>query len=229
MWLLVVLYLLFRLPLLRTAAVSCLAAFLLCAVPRASLHIRVLFAAGVAAAGWSILAVQDWAPVLRGLESGIIIGAFFPTILLLRATADQSPLLGRARARIDGWSDTQREFWVQAVSHLLGSFLMIGGYVIARSALPPELPEPKRVRLAESAALGMGLGALWSPFFLASAIASQLVPAVRAWQLVALGLGFARDGLDPVEAHVFPPAGPRRAGGAAARCRDVSAALPSLG
>jgi hypothetical protein len=68
---------------------------------------------------------------------------------------------------------------------------MIGGYVIARSALPPRLPEEQRVRLAESAVLGLGLAACWSPFFLASAIASQLVPAVRAWQLVALGLGFA--------------------------------------
>jgi len=187
----VVLYLVLGLTLLRTLAVSCLAAFLFCAVPRASVHIRLLFGAGVAAAAWSILGAQDWAPVLRGLESGIIIGAFFPTILLLRATADEGRLLVATRARIDSWNESQRELWVQAASHLLGSFLMIGAYVIARSALPPQLPEPQRVRLAESAVLGLGLAACWSPFFLASAIASQLVPAVSAWQLVALGLGFA--------------------------------------
>ncbi|TAK81556.1 MAG: hypothetical protein EPO20_26025 [Betaproteobacteria bacterium] len=193
-WLLVVLYLVLGFALLRALAVGCLAAFLFCAVPKASVHIRLLFGAGVIAAAWSILGARDWGPVLRGLQSGIIIGAFFPTILLLRATADESRLLGATRARIDSWNETQREVWVQAASHLLGSFLMIGGYVIARSALPARLHEEQRVRLAQSAVLGLGLAACWSPFFLASAIASQLVPAVHAWQLVALGLGFAAIG-----------------------------------
>lgn len=190
-WLLVVLYLLLGLPLLRTLAVGCLAGFLVSAVPRASLHIRVLFLVGAVAAGWSVLVVRDWAPVLRGLEAGIIMGAFFPTLLLLRSTADESPLLAATRERIERWSERQQEVWVQAVSHLLGSFLMIGGYVIARSALPPQLPEARRVRLAESATLGLGLAGCWSPFFVASAIASQLVPSVSAWQLVVLGLGIA--------------------------------------
>lgn len=183
--------LLLGVPLLRTLAAGCLAGFLFSAVPRASMHIRLVFAVGVLAAAWSILTAGDWAPVVRGLESGMVVGAFFPTILLLRATADQSPLIKTTRGRIDSWTERQREFWVQAVSHLLGSFLMIGGYLIARSALPVQIPEAQRVRLAESAALGMGLAACWSPFFLASAIASQLVSTVAAWQLVALGLGFA--------------------------------------
>jgi hypothetical protein len=190
-WLLVVLSLLLGFSLLRTLAVGCLAGFLLSAVPRASLHIRVLFLAGVIAAGWSVLVARDPAPVLRGLEAGIIMGAFFPTLLLLRSTADESPLLAATRERIDRWSERQQELWVQAVSHLLGSFLMIGGYVIARSALPPELPEARRIRLAESATLGLGLAGCWSPFFVASAIASQLVPSVSAWQLVVLGLGIS--------------------------------------
>lgn len=190
-WLLVVLYLLLGFPLLRMLAVGCLAGFLLSAVPRASLHIRLLFIVGAVAAGWSVLVARDWAPVLRGLQSGIIMGAFFPTLLLLRATADESPLLAPTRERLDRWSERQQELWVQALSHLLGSFLMIGGYVIARSALPQELPEARRVRLAESATLGLGLAGCWSPFFVASAIASQLVPSVSAWQLVVLGLGIS--------------------------------------
>lgn len=186
-----VLQLLLALPLLRTLAIACLAGFLACAIPRASLHIRLLSAVTAVIAGWSILDAGDWTPVRRGLESGIIFGAFIPTIMLLRATADESPLLAGTRARLDSWSDGQRELWVQAVSHLLGAFLMIGGYVIARSALPPELPEARRIRLAESATLGLGLVGCWSPFFVASAISSQLVPSVPAWQLVALGLAMA--------------------------------------
>jgi hypothetical protein len=191
LWLLEVLQLLLTSPLLRTFAVVCLAGFILCAMPQASLHIRLLSLFTAVFAAWSIFASGDWAPVRSGLESGIIFGAFIPTIMLLRMTADESPLLAAARARIDAWSEGQRELWVQVVSHLLGSFLMIGGYVIARSALPPELTEAQRVRFAQSATLGLGLAVCWSPFFVASAIASQLVPGVPAWQLVAVGLGFA--------------------------------------
>lgn len=193
-WLLVVLHLLSGLAPLKTASVVLLAAFLLCAVPRASVHIRLLFAAGVAASLWSILGAGDWAPVRGGLEAGVIVGAFFPTVLLLRATADQSPLLGATREGIERLDERQRETWVQAVSHLLGSFLMIGGYLIARSALPRQLPEHQRVRLAQSGVIGLCLSGCWSPFFLASAIASQLVPTVKAWQLVCVGLLFAAMG-----------------------------------
>lgn len=186
-----VLHLLLGSPLLRTLAVCCLVGFLACAVPRASLHIQLLCLVTAMAAGWDILGTGDWTAVRRGLESGIIFGAFIPTIMLLRGTADESPLLAATRARIDAWSEGQRELWVQAVAHLLGSFLMIGGYVIARSALPAQLSDERRARLAESATRGLGLAICWSPFFVSSAIASQLVPSVPAWQLVVLGLGFA--------------------------------------
>lgn len=186
-----VLHLLIALPLLRTLAVACLAGFLACAIPRASLHIRLLAAFTAAVAGWSIAAGGNWNPVRSGLESGLIFGAFIPTIMLLRSTADESPLLAATRSRMGGWNDGQRELWVQTVSHLLGSFLMIGGYVIARSALPTQMPEARRIRLAQSAVLGLGLAVCWSPFFVSSAVASQLVPSVPAWQLVVLGLGMA--------------------------------------
>lgn len=190
-WLLVVVDLLLGVPVLRTLAVGCLVAFLLSAVPRASVHIRVIFLIATAASGWSLLVAHEWAPVRRGLESGIIMGAFFPTIMLLRASADESPLIGATRERLAGFSDRQREMWVQAVAHLLGSFLMVGGYLIARAALPAEMPEARRIPLAETAVVGLGLAVLWSPFFVAGAIASQLVPTVSAWQLLLLGLGFA--------------------------------------
>jgi hypothetical protein len=87
-WGLVVVDLVLEIPAVRTLAVACLVAFLLCAVPRASVHIRLLFVLGASAAVWSLLVAQDWAPVRRGLEAGIIMGAFFPTIMLLRASAD---------------------------------------------------------------------------------------------------------------------------------------------
>lgn len=189
------LYLVSGIHVIQTVCVGLLTLFLFCAVPQASRHIWVLFAAGVATALWSIFANGDGAPVRRGLDAGIVVGAFFPTILLLRATADQSELIGNTRERIERLDERQQQTWVQAVSHLLGSFLMVGGYVIARAALPREIPEAQRVRLAQGGVRGLCLSACWSPFFLAPAIASQLVPTVKAWQLVAIGVPFAAMGL----------------------------------
>lgn len=190
-WLLVVLHILTSAAFLRSLATACLALFMLCAVPRASMHIRLLFMVTVAGATWSILAHANADAVLRGLEAGLVIGAFMPTIMLLRATANASPMLDVARQRIERWSGPQREVWVQAVSHLLGSFLMVGGYAIARSALPERIDAATREQLAQGAVRGLGLAVCWSPFFLAGAIASQIVHGVSAWQLIALGLVFA--------------------------------------
>jgi hypothetical protein len=187
-WLLVLVDLVAGLPAVRLLASACLVGFLFSAMPRASMHIRLLLLAATAAVGWRGLAAGDWAPARSGLESGIILGAFFPTLLLLRATANESPLIASARARVDRWSELQRAAWVQSIAHVLGSFLMIGGYLLARSALPGDLAEAQRVRMAEAAVRGLSLSVCWSPFFLASAIASQLVPTVGVSQLVLFGL-----------------------------------------
>jgi hypothetical protein len=193
-WALVVVDLLFRVPATRTPAVVCMVAFLLCVVPRASVHIRLLFLLAAMAAVWSGFVAGDWTPVRRGLEAGTVIGAFFPTIMLLRVTADESPLVRATRERLEGFGERQQELWTQATAHLLGSFLMIGGYLIARAALPADLSEPRRLRIAEAAVIGIGLAVCWSPFFVAGAIAGQLVPTVSAWQLVALGVALSAAG-----------------------------------
>lgn len=169
-------------------AVACLVGFLIAATPRASAHIRLLLLVAVAAAGWRGFGMGDWEPVRRGLESGIILGAFFPTLLLLRATANESPLIASTRSSVGGWTERKREAWVQSVSHVLGSYLMIGGYILARAALPGEIAEAQRVRLAEAAVRGLSLSVCWSPFFLAGAIASELVPSVDVLHLISLGL-----------------------------------------
>jgi len=208
-WALAVVDLLLGVPATRTPAVACLVALLLCVVSRASVHIRLLFVLAVAVALWSGLVAHDWTPVRRGLEAGVIIGAFFPTIMLLRATADESPLVRATRERLEGFGERQQEFWTQATAHLLGSFLMIGGYLIARTALPADLSGPRRVRIAETAVIGIGLAVCWSPFFLAGAIASQLVPTVGAWQLIALGLVLSAAGWVLSVALLYRGAGAR--------------------
>ena len=190
-WFLAVLYLVTGSTFVKAGCTGVLAAFLFCTAPQASVHIRFIFAAGVIAALWSVVGAGDWGPVRRGLEAGIVVGAFFPTLVLLRAAADQSPLISTTRERLNALDERQQEGWMQALSHVLGSFLMVGAYLIARSALPERLSEERRARLAQSGVIGMCLAACWSPFFLAPAVASQLVPSVQAWQLVALGAPLA--------------------------------------
>jgi hypothetical protein len=62
--------------------------------------------------------------------------------------------------------------------------------VVARGAAAERLPD-----LARSAARGVGGAVLWSPFFLAMAFTSQLVPQAPLWQSMLVGLGLAAIGL----------------------------------
>lgn len=190
-----VLQLLLPAPALRTAAEAGLLAFIALAIPRASRHIRYMCAIVFALGGWLLWRDGDWAALRRGLDAGLVFGAFIPTIMLLRATADASPLLDSTRARLSAWSEGQRCIWVQAATHLLGTIVMIGAYVAARAALSDNPQPAERARVAESAARGLGLAVCWSPFFISSAVASQLVPQVRAWELVAAGLAHATVGM----------------------------------
>lgn len=190
-----VLQLLLPAPALRTAAEAGLLAFIVLAIPRASRHIQYLCAAVFALGGWLLWRDGDWAALRRGLDAGLVFGAFVPTIMLLRATADASPLLDSTRERLSAWSEGQRCVWVQAATHLLGAIVMIGAYVAARAALSGNPSPAERARVAESAVRGLGLSVCWSPFFVSSAVASQLVPQVRAWELVAVGLGYAALGM----------------------------------
>ena len=194
-WLLVVLQLLLPAPALRTAAEGGLLAFILLAIPRASRHIQCLCAVVFALGGWLLWRDGDWSALRRGLDAGLVFGAFIPTIMLLRATADASPLLDSTRARLSAWDEGQRCAWAQATTHLLGTIVMIGAYVAARAALSGNPSPAERARVAESAVRGLGLSVCWSPFFVSSAVASQLVPQVQAWELVAVGLGYAALGM----------------------------------
>jgi hypothetical protein len=213
-------------PALATLAATCLAAYVAMALARSSAHIRMLF---LLAAGVSV-AIAAWlgstAALVAGFTKAQVFGAFLPSVLLLRATVEASPRIGALRADLGGLGHEAAQNWTQYGSHALGAVLNVGATailapVVARGAAPERLPD-----LARSSARGVGGAVLWSPFFLAMAFTSQLVPQAPMWQSMLVGLGLAAIGLALSYALFTPGLG--AAGFRASLARLGPLALPML-
>jgi len=178
-----------RLPLLSSLATVGLAAFVLLAVWRASRHIRILFLLVSSASVAIALTLADAGALLRGFERAQIFGAFLPSVLLLRATADESPRIARLREGIGRLSSVQARNWVLYGAHGLGAVLNVGAMAILAPVVARDAGEDERVLLAAAAARGVGSAVMWSPFFVSMAFISQLVPAAPLWQTMLAGSG----------------------------------------
>jgi hypothetical protein len=187
--------LLTRQPALSALAAAGLAVFIVLAVLRASGHIRVLFLGVTTASVALALLFADAASLLRGFERAQIFGAFLPSVLLLRATADESPRIARLREGIGRLTPAQARNWVLYGAHGLGSVLNVGAMAILAPVVARDAGEDERALLAASAARGIGTAVMWSPFFVAMAFISQLVPAAPLWRTMLAGAGVAVLGL----------------------------------
>lgn len=188
-------FLLFRLPLLSTLATVGLAMFVMLAVLRASRHIRVLFLLVGTASVTIALAFADARALLRGFERAQIFGAFLPSVLLLRATADASPRLDRLREGVGRLTEAQARNWTFYGAHGLGAVLNVGAMAILAPVVARNAGDDERTQLAGCAARGVGTAVMWSPFFVAMAFVGQLVPSVPLWQAMLSGSGVALIGL----------------------------------
>ncbi len=220
LWALVVLDLALPLPGVRRAAEATIALLIALALLRASAHIRVLAVVLLGASAAIAVRAGDWTLVERGLRAALAVGAFLPVVALLRATVRSSPTIPAIRRRIGAMSVAERRAWMTGGAHLLGAILTLGYVSVQRPMLPDDLSDDERLSLAECGTRGLGLSALWSPVFFASAMANQLVPQVPAWQIVALGLALAAAG--GLVAHAMF----NRELGAAALARAVRRLVP---
>jgi len=182
-------------PLLAGMGGACLAALTLAAFARASGHILglFLFAAGVSAAIAAWLGSAD--ALLSGFAKAQIFGAFLPSVLLLRATAEASPRIGAPRADLGRLGHAATQNWMQYGSHALGAVLNVGAASVLAPVVDREADPQRRLALARSSARGIGGAVMWSPFFLALAFIGQLVPHAPLWQSMAVGTGLAAMGL----------------------------------
>lgn len=147
------------------------------------------FTAGICAA------YGNWRLIPAGIEKTLIFIAFMSTIVLLRATAEQRPEIPAARAVFTALKEGERGGGVLIGAHLMGSVLIVGVFAVLAPILGKDAPEAERRNVALAAVRGMCLSVLWSPFFVAMAVASNLLPSVRLWQIMPVGLGFAVLGL----------------------------------
>lgn len=181
-------------PVLATVGGACLAAYVALALARASRHIRLLFLLAVGASAACAWWAGSAGALLAGFAKAQIFGAFLPSVLVLRATVEASPRIEGLRADLGRLGHEAAQNWTQYGSHALGAVLNVGATailapVVARGTDPARLPD-----LARSSARGVGGAVMWSPFFLALAFTSQLVPEAPMWQSMAIGLGMAAIG-----------------------------------
>lgn len=177
------------------AAAAGLALFVVFALLRASRHIRLLFALIVGVAALMALWIAQPQLLLDGFMRAQIFGAFFPAVLLLRATAEVSPRLGQMQAGVGALSLAQSRGWTMYGAHGLGAVLNVGALAVLAPVVARDADELRRLQLAQSAAHGVAAAIMWSPFFVALAFTSQLVPQAPLWQSMLIGLGAGIMGL----------------------------------
>lgn len=190
--------------LLSALVMAGLLAFVLLALLRASVHIRVLFA-GVGGLAASIAAMKsEPALLVAGLERALVFGAFLPSVLLLRATVENSPRIASLREGVEALDGQARENWMVCGSHALGSVLNVGTMGILAPVLGRDTSASDRVALAAASVRGVGTAVMWSPFFVSLGFVSHLVPSVKLWEVMALGAGLALAGL-ALSGRMFTP------------------------
>jgi len=176
---------------LRHFAEGALALLMGLALLKASTHIRVQATVLFTATAVLTWRSGDWAVLERGLRAALLMGAFLPVVMLVRSTVYLSPTVPAIRERLGAMSAAERRSWMTGGAQLLGSILTLGYVSVQRPMLPATVPDDERASLAESGVRGLGMAILWSPFFVASAMASQLVPGVAAWRIVLLGMALS--------------------------------------
>ncbi|MGE3921764.1 MAG: hypothetical protein AB7G13_02410 [Lautropia sp.] len=201
LWGVVVANLALRQPALRTIGEALLCLLIALALLRASRHIRLLASVLLLATAALAWRAGDWRIAERGLGGALAVGAFLPVIVLLRASVEASPAIAAIRTRVSAMAVPERRAWMTGGAHLVGSILTLGYVSVMRPMLPESLDASERMAIAECGVRGLGLAITWSPFFVASAVASQLVPQAAPWQLVLVGLGLA--GCGALIAHVM--------------------------
>ena len=143
----------------------------------------------------SFAAIFDgWYALWQGMEHSVIFAAFFGTVVLLRATADQRPEINRARFLVERLGSQERNSGLMAGSQFLGSILNVGVMSIFAPIIGPNSSTFIRKAAAEACLRGMCLCSLWSPFWLAMALCYEHLPGVALWKIMALGLGFVSVG-----------------------------------
>ena len=188
-------------PFLQTAAGWLMILFVLLSLPHIRRGTAYLCIPLAVLAGGLAVCFDQAEGVLRGFHNAAVFMAFFGSIVLLRALADRRPEISKARNLFTNLREEQINGAFLVGAHVIGSILVVGVMAILAPILKQNADAPTRRRAAEVSQRGMCLAPLWSPFWIASAFATQQLPGVPAWEIMVLGLVLAAIGL--VMAHMM--------------------------
>jgi len=124
----------------------------------------------------------------EGMAHAMIFAGFLPTLRLLRGTAQRQPRVRLSQQRFARLPLGGRAAGITIGSHTFGAALNTGSFPVMAAVMPPDADEGERRRFALAALRGMNLAPLWSPFFVAMALASSYLPGVELWQTMLIGL-----------------------------------------
>ena len=147
-----------------------------------------LVVGGIALAGAVVLALGG-RPALfwQGIERALIFAGLLPTLQLTRALAWRMPPAVRARERLAALPARAADVGLMAGAQAFGYMLSTGAFAMMSSLVAPDAAEARRRAAGAATLRGMSMAILWSPFFVAFAVAATYLPMVPPWQIFALG------------------------------------------
>ncbi len=182
-------------PVPEVVAVVGIAAYVLLSLVRGSRQARWMcgaLTAAIVALSWSFGVAEA---AFAGIGRALVFAAFMPTIVLIRATAEQRPEVAQARRLFTNLAPEHRAGGILFGCHVLGSVISLGVFGLLAPIVGTEGPPEHRTRIVCIAVRSMCVGALWSPFFVSVVLASQFITTVPLWRVMAIGIPFAALGL----------------------------------
>ncbi|NKB20066.1 MAG: hypothetical protein GKS01_05910 [Alphaproteobacteria bacterium] len=222
LWASAVVRLVWNHPSLPFASGAVLALYVVLVLGQIKRRMQILiFCLALSAVGLAAL-FDGWQALWEGMEHSVIFAAFFGTVVLLRATADQRPEISKARQLVERLGAQERNSGLMAGSQFLGSVLNVGVMSIFAPIIGRDNSADIRKAAAEACQRGMCLCCLWSPFWLAMALCYEHLPNVALWKIMTLGLSFVMVGF--IIAHLLYT----REVGIGGSIRAIGALLPVL-
>ncbi|HCI48224.1 MAG TPA: hypothetical protein DFI00_13100 [Rhodospirillaceae bacterium] len=129
-----------------------------------------------------------WTDMETGLVRSMLFAAFLPTLHILRASAQSQPRVRLSQRKFARLPAGSRSDGITLGAHAFGAVLNTGSFPVMAAVLNDKADEAERRRFALSALRGMNLAPLWSPFFVAMALASAYLPSVSLIQIMPVGL-----------------------------------------
>jgi hypothetical protein len=188
----------FAVPGAETAAVGCLALFILLEV-RFVAWPQLLIAGALIVAGLAAAASAPDSPAFdailqtlgRGLKAALPFLVLFAAVAWLTVPALDSPSLRAARDTVASQPPGWRFATLALAAHLLGSvFNLVVVSLLAILIGKQEKPATRR-RLARALLQGFATGTAWSPLFVGTAVILAILPDVRWVSIAPYGAGIA--------------------------------------